>query len=166
MITEEKSSLFEGVTVGLGIVIVFISTLSAPRLTSNMTRRELARERVREARDLTRLQATLTATQEYNATLRARLTEADSLLERAHIEMSALIEERDTLTAEVAAATSQLQDMEGKYQALQEETTESRKVLSAQQIVQERDAAVDRAKQAEERIRQLTLELNRAGIWP
>ncbi len=162
MITEEKSSLFEGVTAGLGVVIVFISTLSAPRLSNNMTRVELARQSAREAKYLANLQTTLKATQEDNGTLRVQLAEAGSLLEKARLQMTTLIGERDTLEAKVAATTSQLQDMEGKYQALNEQMAQFNEV----EVCKERDAAFDRAKKAEDRIRELTLQLNRAGIWP
>jgi chromosome segregation ATPase len=166
VITEEKSSLIEGVTVGLGVVIVFISTLSGPRLSHSMTPVESARKEAREARYLTNLRKAVTATYQDNETLRTRLTEAGALLEKARLEMTTLTVERDALKADVAAATGQLQEMKDEYQALQAEMTQFRQGLSDHVLAKERDEALERASKAEDRIRELTLQLNRAGIWP
>ena len=41
MVIEEKSSLIEGVIGAVAVVVVLASTLSAPRLNSNLSREEL-----------------------------------------------------------------------------------------------------------------------------
>lgn len=166
MTWEEKSSVFENVTAAVGLAIVFISTLCAPRLSANLSREELAKDGARKAQRIAALQTWLKAAQQGNDSLRAQLVSADARLDQGRAELNALTEERDGLKAQVASATSQLQELDTNFKALQQEMAKFREVVSLQQVADERDKALERAKKAEERIRELTLQLNRAGIWP
>ncbi|MBN1358940.1 MAG: hypothetical protein JW993_00025 [Sedimentisphaerales bacterium] len=166
MIWEEKSPVFEGVIAGIGVVILLLSTLSTPRLSSTMTREELTADRTRKAQRIETLQTWLTAAQQGNESLRTQLATTNSHLEKARAQIGALAEERDGLSAQVASTTRQLQEIDGQFQALKEEMAKFKEIVSVQQVAEERDDAVERAKKAEERVRELTLQLNRAGIWP
>jgi hypothetical protein len=46
------------------------------------------------------------------------------------------------------------------------EAAKLKEFLSLQEAQKERDDAAERATKAEDRIRELTLELHRAGVWP
>ncbi len=166
MIWEEKSSVFENVTAAVGVVIVLASTLSGPRLASNMSREELAKDGARKAQRLEMLQTWLNTAQQGNESLRAQLASANSRLEKAHAEINVLTEECSGLKTQLASATGQLQDVSGQLQELKQEMAKFQEILSVQQVADERDDALERAKKAEERVRDLTLQLNRAGIWP
>ena len=166
MISEQKSSLFEGLTAGVGVVVVLLSTISAPRLNSNMTREELNQDRTRKAQRIAALQTWLKTAQQGNEYLRTQVVSADSQLDEAQAEVSALTEERDGLKEKVASTTGQLQDVQGKLEELKQEMTQFKEFVSMQKLAKERDEAEEKAKKAEERIRELTLQLNRAGVWP
>jgi chromosome segregation ATPase len=163
---EEKSSLFEGAIGAVGAVIVFASTLSAPRLSVNMSREELARDGVQKTQRIEVLQTWLKTAQQGNDSLRAQLASTGSLLEEARAEIGSLTEERNGLKTQVASKTGQLKEVDGQLQELKQEMAKFKEFISFQQVAGERDEALDRAKKAEERIRELTLQLNRAGVWP
>jgi chromosome segregation ATPase len=166
MVIEEKSSLIEGVIGAVGVVIVILSTLSAPRLSSNASREELAKDGVRKTQRIKALQTWLTTAQQSNDSLRSQLVTAGSLLEKASAQINTLTAERDGLKMQVASATTQLKNVQGQFEELKEEMAKYKEILSVQQAVDERDDALERAKKAEDRIRELTLELKRAGVWP
>jgi chromosome segregation ATPase len=166
MVAEEKSSLFEGLTAGVGVVVVLISTLAGPRLNSNMSREELTRDRTRKAERIVALQTWLKTAQQGNDFLRTEVANAGSLLEKARLEIAALVEERDGLEEKVASTAGQLQDVQGKLEELKREVAQFKEFVSLQELAKERDDAQEKAKKAEERIRELTLQLNRAGVWP
>ncbi len=166
MVIEEKSSLIESVIGAVGLVIVLTSTLSAPRLKSNLSREELVHDGAQKVRRIEMLQTWLKTAHQGNDSLRAQLANSGSLLGKARSQMSALVEERDTLKAQAASTSRQLQDVDGQLQALKEEMAKFKEIVSLQQVADERDDALERAKKAEERIRELTLQLNREGIWP
>lgn len=166
MISEEKSALFEGVIVAVGMVILLAGTLSVPPLTSTMSRAELVEDRAEKTQRIVALQRSLETARQENESMQTQLTAAHSLLEEVRSEIDALTVERDLLETKVAATTSQLQDVNAQFQELKREMAQFKELVSLQELAGQRDEALQRAKRAEERIRDLTLQLNRAGIWP
>jgi chromosome segregation ATPase len=166
MISEEKSSLFEGAVAAVGVVVLFASTLSLPRLTSTMSRTELTEDRARKAQRIAVLQQSLDTAHQEAEVVRAQLASADALLEQARDAMNALTVERDELQTRVTATTKQLREVDTQLEALKKDMAEYKELVSMQEVAEERDDARRRAEKAEERIRELTLQLNRAGVWP
>lgn len=173
MVIEEKSSLIENIAVGAALVVVFLGTLSIPRLSTTISRAELNQDGARKAQRITSLEASLATAENESENLRGQLAQAGSqleataaALETAHSEISGLKVERDELATRVTATTQQLRDVDSQLEDLKQKLAEFKEFVTAQQVANERDEAVERAKKAEERIRELTLQLNRAGIWP
>jgi chromosome segregation ATPase len=108
----------------------------------------------------------LTATQENHASLQTKAAETRRQLEQMRCELAALTKERDTLMAQVAAANEKVEELSSKLETTGLEAAKLKEFLSLQDVQKERDDAAERAQKAEDRIRELTLELHRAGIWP
>ena len=166
MVIEEKSSLIEAAIGAVGVVVVILCTLSAPRLSSNLSREELAKDGTRKAQRIKALQTWLTTAQQSNDSLRSQLVTAGSLLEKARTQIDTLTAERDGLKTQVASSAAQLKEVQGQFGALKQEMAKYEEILSLRQAVEERDDALERAKKAEERYRELTLKLNREGVMP
>ena len=174
---EETQSKFEVVVGVLGVVIALIGTVSSPGPDRPMSRNALAAANGRMTKHIVEMQTALRTIREYNNGLQTQLASAHQSLEDAHAaarrslekvesEMAKLMQERDTLDTQLSTSTEKIQELEIEYQAASTEADKLKQLLSLHDATLERDAAKDRAKKAEERIRELTLELHRSGIWP
>jgi chromosome segregation ATPase len=166
MMTEENLSVVEGWVIALSAIAVLTATVAGPRLSHTVTRDELAVVNVAQTRHISRLVAALTATQKEQASLQTEAAEKGRLLEQMRSELATLTEERDALVAQVATADAKVQELNTKLETTGMEAAKLKEFLSLQEVVEERDNAAERAKKAEDRIRELTLELHRAGVWP
>lgn len=166
MMTEENLSVLEGWAIALSAIALFTATMAAPRLSRSVTRDELAVANVDKTRRISRLVTALTAAQKDSVALREQVEQTTQALEQMRVELETLTKERDTLVSQVAAANAKVQELDGKLQTTGLEAAKLKEFLSLQDIQKERDEAAERAKEAEDRIRELTLELHRAGIWP
>ncbi len=166
MITEENISVFEGWVIALSAVALLTATVAGPRLNRGFTRDELAVANVVKTKRISHLAAALTATQEDRASLQVKAAETSEQLEQMRCELATLTKERDTLMAQVAATNEKVAELSGKLETTGLEAAKLKEFLSLQEVQKERDDAAERAQKAEDRIRQLTLELHRAGIWP
>jgi len=170
MVIEETQSKLEVVLGVLGVVIAFIGTVAAPGLDRPMSRNALATANGRMTRHIAEMQTALKTIREYNNGLQMQLAQARQSLEDAHAEaqskLAKLTQERDTLGTQVTTSAEKIQDLEIKFQTASVEAGKLKQLLSLHDATLERDAAKARAKKAEERIRELTLELHRSGIWP
>lgn len=166
MMTEENLSVCEGWVIALSAIALLTATLGGPRLSQSITRDELAVASVTQTKRISRLAAALTSTQKDNAALQADVAKASRLLEQTRSELAALMQERDALVAQVAAATAKVQELDSKLQVTHLEAAQLKEFLSLQELQKERDDAKEKATKAEDRIRELTLQLHRAGVWP
>ena len=166
MTMEERLSKFEIAIAAVSGVILFVATLAGPGLDPGLSRGRLAITHARQSRRLAGLETALKTAREHSSALQSQLTQAGLVAEQARSELTALMQERDTLSTQVATCTGQIQELEKKLQSADEEAAKFRELLSLHEISKERDAAVAKAQEAEERIRALTLELHRSGVWP
>ncbi len=166
MITEQKLSLFEGWATASGVVVLLIATMVGPRLNPGMTRDELAVVNADKTRRISQLATTLTTVRQDHAALRTQAVETGQLLEQTRSELAALTQERDALLAQIADANARLRELDNRLLTTHMETAKLKEFLSLQEIQKERDEAAEKATKAEDRIRELTLQLHRAGVWP
>ncbi|HPC93796.1 MAG TPA: hypothetical protein PLU87_02555 [Sedimentisphaerales bacterium] len=166
MMTEENWSVLEGWVIALSVIVVFSATIAGPQLSHAMARDELALANADKTRRISTLLAIVTSTRQDNASLRAEVAETSRLLEQARSELAVLKQERDTLIGQLAVANEKVRELDGKLQTTGLEAAKLKEFLSLQDIQKERDEAAERAKKAEDRIRELTLQLHRAGVWP
>ena len=163
---KESLSKFEVSVAVLSGVIVFVATLTGPRLSHGFSHDTLAVTNARQERQIADLEAALAAAREQGVTLQDQLADAGGQLETLRSELATLKQERETLATQLAAATKRVQQVEGKLRTTDEEAAKLKELLSVQEANKERDEAKARAEKAEERIRELTLELHRSGVWP
>lgn len=102
-----------------------------------------------------------------NGSLEAELRKLATSLETTKSDFASFRQVHDTLIAQVAAATAKLQEFENKFQDTKTQAAKISEFASLQeQLKKERDEALAQAKDAAERVRELTLRLQRAGVYP
>ena len=177
---RERISKLEVSVAVLSGVIVFIATLTEPRLSHGVSRDTRAVTHARQDRQISELEAALQAAQEEGRTLQTQRAEAGLQLEELRSELAALKQERETLGTQLAAlkqeretlgtqlaaSVEEVRELGEKMQAADQEATKTKDLLLVQEANRARDEAEARAEKAQDRIRELTLELHRAGIWP
>lgn len=174
---KEGLSKLEVSVAALSGLIVFIATLTGPRLSHGVSRDGLAIANARQERQITELEAALETAvktaQERGEALETQLAEAGLELEQVRSELAAVTQQREALETQLAASAEKVGQLEAKLLTTDEEATKLKELLSLHEVTQERDTAKaheeeakDRAEKAEERIRELTLQLHRAGLWP
>lgn len=163
---RERISKLEVSVAVLSGVIVFIATLTEPRLSHGVSRDTRAVTHARQDRQISELEAALQAAQEEGRTLQTQRAEAGLQLEELRSELAALKQERETLGTQLAASVEKVRELGEKMQAADQEATKTKDLLLVQEANRARDEAEARAEKAQDRIRELTLELHRAGIWP
>ena len=177
MTLEETQSKFELVVGVLGVVIAFVGTVASPGPDRPMSRNALAAANGRMTKHIREMQTALRTIREYNSGLQTQLAEARQSLEDAHAEARRALEEaesqlakvkedRATLGTQLSTSAEKIQELETMFQATSDEAGRLKKLLSLHDARLERDAAEAKAKKAEERIRELTLQLHRSGVWP
>ncbi len=163
---KEGLSKIEVSVAALSGVIVFIATLTGPRLSHGVPRDRLAAANMRQTQEIAVLEKALAAAQEEGGSLQGQLAETGLQLTGVRSELAALKQERETLSTQLAASADQIRKLGEKLQVSDQEAAKLKELLSVQEATKQRDEAKARADKAEERIRQLTLELHRSGVWP
>lgn len=163
---HEKLSKCERPVTAACVVIALIATVAGPRLNLGRTRDRLAATDVHRTSQITTLQTALQEARQHGRLLEAQAAKTEFALQNAQAEVAALKAERDDLVAQVATAANKMSELESRLAALGVEADNLQDLASLQELTQQRDSAVDRAERAEDRIRELTLELHRAGVWP
>jgi chromosome segregation ATPase len=142
-----------------------------------MSRNALAAANGRMIKHIAEMQIALRTIREYNSGLQTQVAEARQSLEDAHAqarrsledaraELAKLAQDRDALGTRLSTSAEKIQELEAEYQIACAEADQLKQLLSVHDAIRERDQAKEDAKKAEERIRELTLQLHRSGIWP
>lgn len=163
---KERLSKLEVSVAALCGVILFVATLSGPRLSHGVPRDRLAAVNMRQSQEIAALEKALATAREQQSVLQEQLTEAGHQLEAVRADLSTLKQERETLSAQLATSAQRIRELETRLQSTDQEASKLKELLSVQEANKERDEAMARAEKAEDRIRELTLELHRAGVWP
>lgn len=167
-----------------GLLVALIATAFGPALHLEVTKDELAAESGLRAERIEVLEALLLTSHRNNNALRAQLAENNLLRNKAYAQLGGLIEQVDIATkereilktqfaeqrgelqAQLADAKERIKELDGDLKLANAKLAQTRELASRYALANERDAAVDKAKRAEERIRELTLQLHRSGLWP
>ena len=170
---NEGLSKLEVSVAALSGLIVFIATMTGPRLSHGVSRAGLAIVNDRQERQISELEGALATAQERGEALETQLAEVGLQVEQIRLELATVTGQRKALDVQLAASAEKVETLEDKLLTADEEALELKKLLSLHELTQERDTAKvhaeeakDRAQKAEERIRELTLQLHRAGVWP
>ncbi len=88
-------------------------------------------------------------------------------LDGTRADLASFRQVHDSLITQVATATTRLQELEATLHDSKAQAGKLKEYASLQeQLKKERDEAVSQAHNAAERIRELTLKLQRAGVYP
>jgi len=88
-------------------------------------------------------------------------------LESTKVDLASFRQAHDVLITQVAATTARVQELEGRLQDSKTLAGKLKEYAALQERLQkERDEAVRQAQEAADRIRELTLKLQRAGVYP
>lgn len=102
-----------------------------------------------------------------DAGLEAEIKKLSKALESTKTDLASFRQVHDTLIAQVAVTTSQMQEVVGQIEESKGQAARLTEYAELQEKLQkERDQAVSQAKDATERVRELTLRLQKAGVYP
>lgn len=115
------------------------------------------------------LAALQTATQQLqarNSAVEAEMATITRLLQGARSELAGLKEGQDSLEAQVTTTVAKLQKLETTVQQTSERVAKGVDPKALLQATKERDEALAQTRQSDDQVRQLTLKLQRAGLYP
>lgn len=102
-----------------------------------------------------------------DGSLEKELKDLSKTIESTRADLASFRVVHDTLIAQVAASTAKVQEIESRIQETKTQAGKLNEYAALQeQLRKERDEALTQAKDATERIRELTLQLQRAGVYP
>jgi septal ring factor EnvC (AmiA/AmiB activator) len=159
MLTDEHLETIEHTLAGIAVLIVFVCTLGGPHINRGPTRQQLVRSYVRNSHRVLQLQSSLETTEGH---VKAQKTE----LATATNQINALQKERDAISKHASDEAAKIKELEAQLQTAKAEIAKLNDVAAVENANRTRDAALARANKAEDRIRDLTLQLHNAGIWP
>jgi len=163
---ERERVGYENAEAILGIVVLFV--LMACGLASvPMPSRTLSENASISLRRDKQRAAEIQDLRVRDGSLETELRKLAKAIETANSDFASFRQVHDTLIAQVATATAKLQEFENKFQTSKTQTTQISEYASVQeQLKKERDEALAQAKEAADRIRELTLRLQRASASP
>lgn len=102
-----------------------------------------------------------------NLSLEDEVKKLSKAVENTKADLASFRVVHDTLIAQVAATTAKLQEVDGRIEETKSHAGKLNEYAALQeQLRKERDEALGEAKDAAERVRELTLRLQRAGVYP
>jgi len=154
----------EEAIVGIAVlVLLVVCGLANAPIPTHMTSKELSFSLGWEKQRVAQIQELRTR----DSTLEGEVKKLSKALETSKADLASFRQVHDTLIAQLATATAKLQELEGIFQNSKVQEGKLKEYVSLQeQLKKERDEALNQAKDAADRIRELTLRLQRAGVYP
>jgi len=149
-----------GIVILLVLVACGLASVPMPsRTAGDNVSINLRRDRMRAA-EIQELQTR-------DSSLETELRKLAKTIEATKSDFASFRQVHDTLITQVATATAKLQEFESKFHDAKNQATKINEYATVQeQLKKERDEALTQAKDAAERVRELTLRLQRAGVYP
>ncbi len=164
---EPRKDLPEAVAAIVALVVLLVCAVSdVPRLYSTTPAARAAKEREANRQSFAQLQASTRELQARDEALQVQLAQVTRLLETTRSNLATLTEGHGTLSTRVTATAAKLQQFEATVSQTNELLTKFSESAVLERITKERDTATTHAKQSEDQVRQLTLKLQKAGIYP
>ncbi len=155
-----------GAAVAAAIILIICMISSVPYVNETTRGARLAKEREQDRQALTQLLATTRQLQARNQAAETQLANVTRLLEGARSDVSKLTEGHGTLRTQVATTTAKVQQLDTVVHQNSEELAKISGTDIVRKITKERDEAITRSKSSDSQVRDLTLKLQRAGIYP
>jgi membrane-bound lytic murein transglycosylase len=163
---EPRKNMLEIGAAVAGMIILAacaISDVPRPRLTTPVAR---TKEPAHSGPSATEMQTATQQLQMRDSAIEADVAAMARLLQGVKAELAGLKEGHSTLATQVTTTVAKVQQLETAVQQSSERlaNTVDPKVLL--QATKERDEALAQSQQSDEQVRQLTLKLQRAGLYP
>ena len=149
-----------------GMIILAACAISDVPRPSRTTPAGRGREQDRGGQSLAELQTATQQLQARNSAVESEMATLARLLQGVRAELAGLKEGHDSLAAQVTTTTATLQKLETTVQQTSERVANGVDPKVLQQVTKERDEALVQTKQSDDQVRQLTLKLQRAGLFP
>jgi len=166
MLTDELLETIERVIAGVAAFIVFICTIGGPSLNWGPTREQLTKAYLQSNRHVAQLESSLQTAEQNTKAQKAQLAAAAGSVTAIQAQVSAVQKELDASTKRTSNEAAKVKELEGQLQAAKAEIAKLKDTTAKEDINGQLNAAVARANKAEDRVRELTLQLHNAGIWP
>lgn len=165
--SEPRRDSLETATAVAAIVILLTCVISsAPRVAQVTRGGQSVQERQQDQQALADLQLTANQLKTRNETLGAELAQVTRLLESTRSNLARLTEGHNSLGTQVTTTAAKLQQLETTVQQASEQMAKFDGAGTLEKIVQQRDEALAQSKQSSEQVRQLTLQLQKTGVYP
>jgi chromosome segregation ATPase len=150
----------------VGIIVSAACTLSdAPR--PSLATPMVQEKEVKHSRQLiAELQTALQQLQTRNNAVETDLAANARLLQDLRSELASLRKGHNSLETQVTTTVTRLQQLETAVQQTSERVAKSVDPKTLLQVTKERDEAIAQTKQSDDQVRQLTLKLQKAGLFP
>ncbi len=149
-----------------GIIISAACTLSSAPRPSLATPMVEQKELKHSKQLIAELQTALQQVQERNKAVEADLVANARLLQDFRSELAGLKNGHNALENQLTTTVAKLQRLETAVQQTSERVAKSVDPKVLLQVTKERDEALAQSKQSDDQVRQLTLKLQKAGLFP
>jgi predicted nucleic acid-binding Zn-ribbon protein len=159
---EKQRLILETVVILAGFFLALVSTFGP---ASAIPPEQWAQQQEDRTR-LAVLEAALRKLEARNNEVQKELAMIEPLLERTASDSIWLQQGYDALSTQVTTTTARLSDVDRILKQTEAQTAEVGEFLSLHKIITQRDEAKEEAERNAEQIRDLTLKLHRAGVYP
>jgi len=164
---ELRKDVLEVVAAVAALVLLLVCAVSdVPRLYLTTPGARAAKERESNQQSFALLQTATRELQARDVAMQAELAKITRLLETTRSNLANLTEGHGALDMRVTATAAKLQQFETAVHQANERLTKFSESAVLERITKERDDAATRANQSDDQVRQLTLKLQKAGIYP
>jgi predicted nuclease with TOPRIM domain len=163
---EPRKNILEIVAAVVAMAILGACAISGLPRQTQTTNASQVEERPLDKQALSMLQTTAHELQTRDDAVEAKLAKITQLLESTRSDLAMLTEGHNKLGTEVATTTAKLQQLETTVQQTNGRMAEFSESGTVPQLIKQRDEAITQSKQSDDEVRQLTLKLQRAGVYP
>jgi chromosome segregation ATPase len=163
---ESRKIVLEVVVAVVGVIIAAACALSEAPRPSLATPIIQGKELKHNRELIAGLQTALQQVQTRNTAVETETVAITRLLQGIRAELAGLKEGHHSLVTQVTTTVAKLQQIEAVVQQTSERLANSVDPETLLQVTKERDEALAQSKQSDDQVRQLTLKLQKAGLFP
>jgi chromosome segregation ATPase len=152
--------------VAAAVILVACALSSVPYVNQTTPAARATRTREQDRQSVVQLQTTTHQLQTRNEAVEAQLTKITRLLEGTRSDVAKLTEGHGTLGTQVATTTAKLQQLDTTVRQTSERLAKFSESDAVKKVTKERDDAVTHSQESDNQVRQLTLKLQKAGVYP
>ncbi len=163
---ESRQNTLEIGAAVAGMILLALCAISAVPRASRTMAVGPGKEQGHRGPSLTALQTATQQLQARNSAVETEMATITGLLQSVRSELTGLKEGHNSLAGQVTTTVAKLQQLETTVQQTSARLANRVDPKALLQVTQERDEALAQTKQSDDQVRQLTLKLQRAGLFP